>query len=179
MSTVAQAQKSDVSWDHKANFSSYKTYSWGVGTPAPNPLTGERIIAGVDAKLAAAGWQKVESNADVNVIYHVSVVPETTIKTYSVGGSYDGYQWGWYSYGGAYMGGTVGAGTPTDMVQTIAVGELVVDIVDIKTKNFVWRGSAKETLKDRNPDKIKKKVESAISKMFKNFPPKPGEKKQY
>lgn len=174
VSASAQAQKPDISYDKKVNFSSYKTYSWGKGTPAPNPVTEQRIIAGVDARLAAKGWQKVESDPDVVVISHVSVNPKTTISTYSVGGPYDGYQWGWYTYGGGYTGGTVGAGDPTIKIQTIAMGELVVDITDVRSRNFIWRGSAKDTLKDRDPDKIKKKVEKAIEKLFKNFPPAPG-----
>jgi hypothetical protein len=177
VATTAQAQKMDIDWDKKVNFSSYKTYSWDKGTPAPNPLTGQRIIAGVDARLAVAGWQKVDSNSDVVVIYHASVSPQTSITTYSVGGPYNGYQWGWYSYGGGYMGGTIGEGAPTEKIQTIAEGQLVVDIVDVKSKNFIWRGSAKDTLKDRDPNKIKKKVENALAKMFKNFPPKPGQQR--
>jgi hypothetical protein len=174
VSASAQAQKTDIDYAEKANFSSYKTYSWGKGTPAPNPLTEQRIIAGIDARLAAIGWQKVESDPDLVVISHVSVNPETTITTYSVGGPYDGYQWGWYTYGGGYAGGTIGAGMPTEKIQTIVMGELLVDITDVRRKSFIWRGSAKDTLKDSNPDKVKKKVEKAIAKLFKNFPPKTG-----
>jgi hypothetical protein len=174
ISAAAQAQKADINWDRKVNFSSYKTYSWTTGTPAPNPRSHQRIIEGVDAKLAAAGWQKVASNADVEVIYHVSVNPETTITSYSVGGPFTGYQWGLYTYGGAYMSGTIGEGIPTEKIQTITVGELVIDIADVKTKNFIWRGAAKETLKERNFDKVKKKIDKAISKLFKEFPPVPG-----
>jgi hypothetical protein len=174
ISAAAQAQKADINWDRKVNFSSYKTYAWVKGTPAPNPLSHQRIIEGVDAKFAAAGWQKVASNADVDVIYHVSVSPETTITSYSVGGPYNGYQWGWYTYGGGYAGGTIGEGIPTEKVQTIMVGELVIDIADVKTKNFIWRGAAKETLKERNFDKVKKKIDKAISRLFKEFPPAPG-----
>ena len=47
ISVATQAQKLDIDWDKKVDFSSYKTYSWGKGTPAPNPLTDQRIIAGV------------------------------------------------------------------------------------------------------------------------------------
>lgn len=175
ISVSAQAQKLDLDWDKKVNFASYKTYSWGKGTPAPNPVSDRRIIAGVEAKLAAAGWRKVETDSDVVVLYHVSVNPQTTITSYSAGGPYNGYQWGLYTYGGPTVMGTIGEGIPVEKIQTIAVGELVVVIGDVKSKNFVWRGAVKDTLKDRNPDKIKKKIEKALSKMFKDFPPKPGQ----
>ena len=91
---------------------------------------------------------------------------------YAVGGTYYGYQWGAYDWDGAYIaGGTVGQGDPVDELVTIDVGELVVDMAEVRTKNFMWRGAAKEVLKDRDPKKIQKKVKSAISKLFKNFPP--------
>jgi len=177
ISASAEAQKMDIDYAEKADFSSYKTYSWGKGTPAPNPRTDQQIVTDIDERLAAIGWKKVESDPDLVVIYHVSVNPETTITTYSVGGPWDGYQWSWYNYGGGYvMGGTVGAGTPTTKVQTIVMGELIVDITDVRRKSFIWRGSAKDTLKDSNPDKIRKKVDKAISKLFKSFPPKTGKK---
>lgn len=175
-SASAHAQKLDLDWDKKVNFASYKTYSWGKGTPAPNPVSDQRIIAGVEAKLAASGWRKVESDPDVVVLYHVSVSPQTTIETYAVGGPYDGYQYGLYTFGGAYFSGTIGEGIPKEKIKTITVGELVVVIGDVKSKNFIWRGAVKDTLKDRDPNKIKKKIEKALSKMFKDFPPKPGKK---
>jgi hypothetical protein len=173
---LGDSQTPDISFDKRIDFGKYKTYIWSTGTPAPNPLTDQRIIAGVDARLAAIGWQKVASDADVMVIYHVSLDPQTKITSYSVGGPYNGYQWGMYDYYGDFLaGGTVGAGAPTDKIQTLLVGELLIDMAEVKTKNFMWRGAAKDTIKDRDPNKIKKKVEKAIKALFKDFPP--GSKK--
>jgi hypothetical protein len=59
----------------------------------------------------------------------------------------------------------------------ITKGTLVVDLLDTKTNNSVWRGHATDTL-DRGPtgDKIKdakaveKPIRNAVKKMFKQFP---------
>jgi hypothetical protein len=166
ISATAYAQKVSVDYDKAANFSSYKTYSWARGTPAPNPLSDRRIIAGVDAQLAAKGWQKVESNPDVVVIYSAATSTETQINTFDSGGPWGGYRWGWGGYGG---------GMSTTTVEKILVGELIVDMADVKNKEFIWRGKASDTLSDK-PEKNQKKLAKALAKMFKNFPPTPGQK---
>lgn len=170
ISATAYAQKVNTDYDKKVNFSSYKTYSWAKGTPASNPLSDKRIIAGIDAQLAAKGWQKVDDNPDVAVIYSASTSTETQINTFDSGGPWGGYRWGWGGYGGGY-----GGGMSTTTVQNIRVGELIVDMADLKSKEFIWRGTASDTLSDK-PEKNQKKLDKALAKMFKNFPPTPGKK---
>ena len=46
-------------YDHSANFSQYKTYSW-LKVQAGDSLWAERIQQDVDAQLAAKGWTKVD-----------------------------------------------------------------------------------------------------------------------
>jgi len=46
----------------------------------------------------------------------------------------------------------------------------VVDINDGKTKQLLWRGAAKGTLSDK-PEKNSKKIDQAVTKMFKQYPP--------
>ena len=167
ISATAYAQKVNTDYDDKTDFSSYKTYSWAEGTRAANPLGHQRIVAGIDAQLAAKGWQKVESNSDVVVIYSAATSTKTQINTFDSGGPWGGYRWGrWGGYGG---------GTSTTTVQEIPVGQLVVDMADVKNKAFIWRGTASDTLSDK-PEKNQKKLDKALAKMFKNFPPVPGKK---
>jgi hypothetical protein len=52
------------------------------------------------------------------------------------------------------------------------MGTLVVDMFDAKTKNQIWRGSADGTLSDK-PEKVIKKLDDAVQKMFQHFPPQP------
>ncbi len=166
ISATAYAQKVSIDFDKNVNFSQYKTYSWAEGTPAPNPLTHQRIIAGIDQQLAAKGWQKVDSNADVVVIYSAALTTKTQINTFESGGPWGGYRWGWGGYGG---------GSSTTTVQQIPVGQLIVDMADVKNKDFIWRGTASDTLSDK-PEKNQTKLAKALTKMFKKFPPMPGQK---
>jgi hypothetical protein len=50
------------------------------------------------------------------------------------------------------------------------VGTLVVDIDDGKTKQLLWLGAAKGTLSDK-PEKNSQKIDKAVTKMFKQYPP--------
>jgi hypothetical protein len=150
-----------VDWDHAADFSTYKTYTWGEGTPAKNPLMAQRITDGIDQQLATKGLKKVEpgGNPDLVVAYHAAVGHETELNTMGTGG------WGWHW----------GGGTQTTTVNKIPVGQLTVNIGDAKTKKLLWMGNASDTLSD-NPEKNTKKIEKALNSMFKKFPP-PEKKK--
>ena len=62
-----------------------------------------------------------------------------------------------------------GAATPS--YDTYRKGTLVVDIVDMQSKQMVWRASATETIvQDR--DEMIKRFNKIMDKMWKNFPPK-------
>jgi len=155
---AALAQDVKVDYDHSTNFQGYKTYAWGPGTPAKNPLNDQRIIDAVDGQLTSKGFQKVslDQNPDLVVVYHAKTSTQTQLNTTSFGG----WGWGW-GYGG---------GTTTTDVQQIPVGQLSVDIGDAKTKKLLWLGTAGGTIGD-NPEKNTERLNKAVAKMFKNFPP--------
>ena len=155
------AQKVTVDFDKAANFAVYKSYAWAKGTPARNPLMDQRITDGVDKRLGSKGLQKVDAsaNTDLIVLYHAAVGTETQMYTVNTGG---GYGWG-YRWGG-------GMNTSTTTVEKIPVGQLTVDIGDANTKKLLWMGNASDTLSDK-PEKNEKKINKALDKMFKKFPP--------
>lgn len=156
----AWGQKVSVDFDKEANFAAYKTYAWTKGTPVQNPLMDQRITDGIDKQLAAKGLQKVDASAnpDLVVLYHGAVGAETQLNTMNTGG----YGWGYRRVGGM--------GMSTTTVEKIPVGQLTVDIGDAKTKKLLWMGNASDTLSDK-PEKNEKKINSALDKMFKKFPP--------
>ena len=53
-------------------------------------------------------------------------------------------------------------------------GTLVVDLVNPKTKEMVWRGTATDQVSGDGKDQGK--VSEAVATIFKNFPPSPGTK---
>jgi hypothetical protein len=158
----ALAQKVNVDWDKTVNFSSFKTYAWAEGTPAQNPLMAERIVNQIDAQLAAKGLQKVEASAgpDLVVIYHAGRDTQTQMNTIDTG--MYGTGWGRWGYGGM--------GSSTTYVDTILVGQLIVDIGDVKNKKYIWRGTANATIPDK-PEKGEKLITKAVTKMFQKYPP--------
>ena len=94
---AAMAQKVSYDYDKTANFAAFKTYAHKDGTKVGQPLIDERIVAAIDAQMAAKGFTKSETNPDVFVVYHVAFDKQKDISTYSsgYGGGYGPYGWGW------------------------------------------------------------------------------------
>jgi hypothetical protein len=164
--TLALAQKVSYDYEKSADFSSFKTYAMKDGTKVGQPLIDDRIVAAIDAQLAAKGLTKSETNPDVFVVYHIAFDKEKDISTFSSGyGGYGPYGWGW---GGGWAGGT----THTQ-VRDILIGTLVVDIADAKQNKMVWRGMGVKQVNPQNkPEKRDKSINDAMKKIFKNYPPK-------
>jgi hypothetical protein len=151
-------------YDHSANFSSYKTYSW-LKVQSGNSLWDDRIKQDVDSQLVAKGWTKVDSNGDASVSAFRSTSSQKTLDTF-----YNGFGggWGWRGFGG---GGFGGGGFSTTTTQITKVGNVVVDIFDSHTKKLLWRGMDSDNLSSK-ADKNIQKLGKDIDKMFKKFPPK-------
>jgi hypothetical protein len=162
---LAIAQKVSYDYDKTANFASLKTYAHKDGTKVGQPLIDERIVAAIDAQLAAKGLTKVEENPDAFVVYHIAFDKQKDISTFSTGyaGGYGPYGWGW--------GG--GMGSTTTQVRDILIGTLVIDVADAKQSKLAWRGmGVKEVKTQTNPEKRDKSINDAVKKIFKNYPPK-------
>jgi Domain of unknown function (DUF4136) len=155
---TALAQHVKTDFDHQANFSQYKTYSWQT-VKDPDPLWTSRIKSAVDAQLAAKGWTRVDNGGDVSVVAIETTHTERTLQTF-----YNGFGggWGWRGFGG------MGDATTTE--QDYKEGTLIVDLYDSKTKQLIWRGSAEDTLSDKAA-KNEKNLDKGVAKMFKKFPP--------
>src|SRR6266850_4371779 len=155
-SAFAQHVKTD--FDHHANFSQYKTYSWQEIKPT-NSLWDARIKTAVDAQLTAKGWTEVPSGGDVSIVAIQTTHTERTLNTFYNG---MGGGWRWRGFGGM--------GTATTTEQDYKEGTLVLDFYDANTKQLIWRGSAEDTLSDK-ASKNEKNLDKGVVKMLKGFPP--------
>ena len=135
------------------DWSSYKTYSWGEGTPPQDPILAQKIVDGIDAQLAAKGLKKVESDPDLVVTYHVATDVEKSVN--------------WNNFGGW---GRFGGGMGSAQVEKVTVGQLKVYLGDAKAKKFVWSGTASDSVSS-DTQKTGKKLDKALAKMFQKFPP--------
>ncbi len=123
----------------------------------------------MDAELAARGFRKVSSNPDFLVAYHVSLDKRRSVQTLN---NYYGYGPGWgYGYGAAYRPG-YWAGAPETYVYEYEEGTLIVDIVDPRNKELMWRGSAQDEVHfTSTPEKEETQLKEAVQRMLENFPP--------
>jgi len=147
-------------YDHNANFSQYKTYSWEKVQSA-DPLWVDRIKGAVNSALAAKGLTQVESGGNIAIVAIEMTQNQQTLNTF-----YNGFGGGW-RWGGGF-------GDATTTTENYKVGTLVVDLFDANTKKLIWRGSASDTLSDKS-DKNIKNLDKGVQKMFEHFPP--GEKR--
>jgi len=166
-------------YDPKANFAGLKTYEWLKEAQKPtgdpridgNTILENRIHQAVDAELAARGFKKVTGNADADflVAYHVSLDKQRSVQTLN---SYYGYGPGWgYGYGASYRPG-YWAGSPETYVYEYEEGTLILDIVNPKNKELMWRGSAQDEVHFKStPEKDQTQLNEAVHMMLESFPP--------
>lgn len=154
-------------WDRDADFTQYKTFSWleretpkagsARVTQRRNPLLEKRIQSAVEGQLTSKGLVRVEGTADLVVAYHTGREDKIDISTY-------GYRYGcdYWGYGGREID-----------VYHYKEGTLIVDLIDSRSRELVWRGSATGTVKD-NPtaDQLEKKLNEVVKKLFQEYPPK-------
>src|ERR1039457_663926 len=165
VSTSMFAQKVNVDWDRGTDFSKFHTYAWQPSTHPAKGLWDQRIIDAFNQQLQAKGFQLVQSNPQLWVVYSNSIKKDQQV----VGTGYNmGPTGGWgYAWGGPT--------TTTYQNYTTKEGTLIVDIADVNGHTLLWRGSATNSISD-NSDKNIKNLNKMASKLFKNFPPKPGSK---
>ena len=167
-SSPAYAQKPQIQWDKNYDFSNVKTFQWQQPS-APsladeNPFMHKFIEQSIETELQNVGFMETTDNPDVYVTYHGSVNTEVEYRSSSFGFSVGSYGMGpWGGMSGVAAGPTH---TNTREVQT-KVGTLVVDIVDAKEKQLVWRGTSSGILISDSQEKTEKAVGNAIKDMAK------------
>ena len=152
-------------FDPGADFASYQTFSWiDMSDVLPqnarqaDPSFQKRIQDDINKELAEKGLSKQDNDGDLLVIYYLNAQEMT-----ATGGTV-------YGVSDLYAQSRVGGGdsTSTDLTQ----GMLTVDLVDGKTKNLVWRGSAENAMKEGITNKgVYDIVDKAIKKIFEKYPP--------
>jgi hypothetical protein len=165
-------------YDPSANFSQYHTYSWHEGTPAQDPLTDKKILAAVDAQLQTKGFEKVDAGGDMVVTYHASQGQKVDLNTVYSSTGWGPYGWGpvgpygryWYGRRWGYYGPGYSYSTATTTADTIHIGTVVVDILDGKTHQLVWRGVGSDEL-NGDPKDLDNAIRKGAQVMFKDFPP--------
>ncbi len=183
-------------YDPQASFAQLRTYNSSNQTadagqhPAVNsPLVERRVRRAVDSTLGRMGYQRVTTDtADFRVTYRILTERKTTVDR--------GYGYGSYGYGSYYGGGYLGHGhfghgffgrghfgrsyfglgySPyygSSRVREYVQAKLVLDVVDARTDELIWRGWATKSLEDNpTPEAVRKYVKAAVEKILERFPP--------
>ena len=156
LSLACSTMTTAVDYDHTVNWSQFHTFALAEGTKDPETFTQKRIEDGITQALQSKGWTVATSNPDIVVYSHVVLSSEKQWNATSMGGF--GYR-GW--------GGMGGMATATQT--NIPIGTIIVDMVNPKTKEMVWRGTAQDQVSGTGADRGQ--VQQAMQELFKNFPP--------
>jgi Domain of unknown function (DUF4136) len=166
VSLGAQAQKVNVSYDKALDFSKFKTYAWAPLGAVGHPMLAADVVGAIDEQMKAKGLQLTADNPDLVIHIYGSIDQESSLTSndplYNATGGIPPFD---PSAFGPALSGTWGNTTIT-----IHAGQLVVDILDVSAKRLVWRGMARDNLSANNPKKLESQVNTAIAKMFKQYP---------
>jgi len=150
-------------YDTETDFSKYRNYAWmdreiPGDELAKNPLIKKRVQVAVDATLASKGYTLTEfEKADFVVVIHAGIKERMRIQDWGRYGWYDPW---WGPYGGRVD------------VSYYEEGTLVVDIIDAKAKELVWRGMGTGIVKAYSkPEKMQKAMDEDVTKILSAFPP--------
>jgi hypothetical protein len=152
-------------YDKQADFSKYKTYVISEETmkmAGINQLNRDRIIAAVEAQMAAKGFTKAD-NADVILDVRIKG-EEVQTATATTSGGY-GYGYGRWGYGGGFSTTTVNYDKYTE-------GTMFVTLIDKATEKIAWQGTGTKTVEENaSAEKREKNIDYAVTQIFTNYPP--------
>lgn len=163
-------------YDPTADFSAIHTYSWRkVNVPGDaletNPLLYKRIETVVDKYLLDRGYQKTDQDsADILVTIHAGVKEKMRVTDW--GGPRGYYRYPWYDpwWGSGIYGGRIDVSYYTE-------GTLIIDIIDRKRKELIWRGVGTGIVHQYSgEEKTMATINEYVGEILDRFPP--GNKKQ-
>ena len=150
-SAAAQSVQSD--FDRTFQFSNLKTFSFAVQRRgATDPLSTDslndgRIRTGLESQLIANGFHMETEKADFVIAYYVKSKTKLSVRDYGYGPP----RW----FGGRDL-----------RVNQDTEGTLMVDFIDARTNQVIWRGRAVGTLDLKGVDK---KISKSTEKLVKQF----------
>lgn len=153
-------------YDQRVDFTRLRTYLWATPPEGPEPrgvnsMMEQRFIAAIDQQLAAKGYQRATTGeADFAVNFQLTTSEQVDYNTYYSG---MGYRGGWY--------GGMGMGTSHTSASVTTNGTLIVDIFDVRTRELIWRGTAKGTVEpNASPEQRQMRIQEAATGILQQFP---------
>ena len=152
MAVSAAAQSVQTDYDRSFRFSDLKTFSFAdQRRAASDPLASDtlndgRIRNGLESQLTANGF-KMNEKSDFVIAYYVTTKNKLNVQDFGYGPPR------WF-------------GSRDIRVNQYSEGTLMVDFIDTKSKQVIWRGRASGTLEMKGVDK---KISKSVEKLVKQF----------
>ena len=148
-------------YEREVDFSKFKTFDF---FPVPeslvkNPLVLKRIGRAIIEEMETKGLTH-DADADILIAVHTDVKDKINVTSYG------------YSYAPYYRYGYWGGGYSGTSVSQYEEGTLIIDFVDNKQDELVWRGEASKALPS-NPSaqQIDGIIDEVVVKILANYPP--------
>jgi Domain of unknown function (DUF4136) len=159
VSAFAVTAKTD--YDHSVNFEKYGTFAWknyGMRSNGiiNNSIVASRIQYAVNEQLTKKGLREDDRNPDVYVVAHIGAKNMADFEYMPGVGGWRHWRW---------MG-------PDVFVNRYVQGTTIIDLVDAKTNELVWRAIATDEGSNVLDVQSPKKIEKMAADAFKHFPPK-------
>lgn len=138
----------------------YRTYDWGTADalPAGDPRLdrhasfNDHVQRAVDQQLAARGLERsLGGSPDLLIHYHASIAPRLDVNRVEREFAC--------------------SCTHAETIEYES-GTLVLDVVDARTHDVIWRGWAQDAVEGvlDNPDKMERHINDAVTRMLATFP---------
>ena len=143
--TACSSLRTNTDFDPSVSFAQFKTYAWIESKDAQSSyhldgLLDQRVRAAVESQLSAKGVTPApKESADLLVNYITKIDKKMDVDTFNSNLGYNPY------YGPRW--GLWGTGMQTQTtVREYEVGTLILDLIDRKTGQLVWRGTVADTV---------------------------------
>ena len=154
--------------DPDFDLSRYSTFDWGQKVKIEesknplhyNELNDKRIKSAVQQQMTSHGYELTSENPDLIFHYHIIVGDRSVVTPDPYG----------YRYGPYWMR------MQTD-VYAYREGTLILDLMDRKTNNLVWRGWAVSAIDEIDPEKMDELIKTAVARIFRKYPNTTGKSK--
>lgn len=162
-------------WDSTVDFSGFQRFHW-IEPPrhenadpfADNDLLRKRVRLAVFRTLEERGYRPTSSaeEADFLITWDITLEERLRVSGGHLGGYYGGYRYPFYS---GYPGHAGAGGSST--VRSDQDSTLLIDFLDARTRQLVWRGWANEVVGTRDQVRDLEEVEQGIRQILGAFPP--------
>ena len=149
--------KVSTDYDHKADFSKYKTFNFSkeVDKVTLNDLNRRRLKDAISKEMEAKGFQ-------------ISATPDLLVNAFVKGKTKYTATANTNYMGGMYYRGWGSSSTYVDVNKSIE-GTLFIDLIDVQEKKMIWEGVAEGLVNPRTETR-EDKINTVVSMIFKTFP---------